>query len=133
MALFLAASKTEAGDREGALAQLDALAEMPDVPQIYRDLARLKAVIMRGADQDKATRMATLDDLATAGNPFRVIALEQKALAFVDFGNNDDAIATLRTILEEPQATQGLRQRAQQLIVGLGGTVDQNGGTASGG
>jgi len=133
MELFRAAAQTEADDKTAALALLDTLAKTQDVPQIYRDLARLKAVIMRASDQDKTERLAILDDLATAGNPFRVIALEQKALVYAEFGNNADAIATLKTILEEPQATQGLLQRAQQLIVVLGGTVAKTGSAANGG
>lgn len=121
--MFEAAAQVEADDVAAALTLLDQIAANPEAPETYRHLARLKAVITRGADQDRTERLAILDTLSTPGNPFRVMALEQIALVHYEFGNNDDAIATLRTILDEPEATQGLLQRAQQLIVALGGTL----------
>lgn len=121
--LLEAATQAEASDRDASLALLDQVAGAADAPETYRELARLKAVILRGSDQDRAERLAILDSLAVPGKPFRVLALEQKALALWEFGNNDDAIAVLRTILDEPGATQGLLQRAQQLIVALGGDL----------
>ncbi len=121
--LFEAAARAEADDLPAALALLDQVASNPEAPETYRQLAVLKAVILRGSDQDRDDRMAALELLATPGRPFRVVALEQIALVHYEFGNNDEAIGVLRTILEEPAATQGLLQRAQQLIVALGGTI----------
>ncbi len=121
--LLEAATLTETSDRQGALAILDDIAQRPDTLEVYRQLAMLKAVILRGADQDRETRMATLEVLATPGNPFRVIALEQIALAEFEHGNNEAAIEILRGIMEEAEVTQGLLQRAQQLIVAMGGDL----------
>lgn len=123
LALLRAATEAEAGNRDAALAQLDAIAERGDVAVPYRELAQLKAVILRGADQERGERMAMLEHLSRAGAPFRVLAMEQKALTLYEFGNNDEAIAVLRMVLEEPNATQGLLQRAQQLIVAMGGSL----------
>lgn len=130
--LLSAAAQTEASDPKAALAMLDKVASNSAAPFIFRQLAKLKAVILQGANMDKTARLAALDKLATAGNPFRVIALEQKALALHEYGENDKAIAVLRMILEEPTATQGLLQRAQQLIVALGGDLPQPGSAPSG-
>ncbi len=121
--MFEAAALAEAKDKTAALKILDKIATNTDAPKIYQQLALLKSVILRGSDQDKANRLASLKILSAAGNPFRVLALEQTALAYVDYGNNTKAIEVLRTILDEPGATQGLLQRAQQLIVALGGTI----------
>jgi len=126
LALLQAAVGAESTDHAAALVLLDRVAAAPDTPDIYRSLAELKAVILRGADQDRSKRLAILDKLATPGNPFRVIAMEQKALALVEFGNNDKAIKLLLSILEEPGATQDLRDRTQRLIVALGGTLPKN-------
>lgn len=131
--LLAAAARAEDSDRPAALDLLDAVAVNPNAPETYRQLAILKAVILRGADQDRDARMSALELLATPGNPFRVVALEQIALAHYEFGNNADAIETLRTILDEPGATQGLLQRAQQLIVALGGDLSQEQGTGEDG
>ncbi len=133
LGLLTAATRVEASDRDAALELLDAIAVNPDAPQIYRQLATLKAVILRGSDQDRTARMAALEILATPGNPFRVVALEQIALAHFEFGDNAAAIKTLRTILDEPDATQGLLQRAQQLIVALGGDLSEANGAGEDG
>lgn len=120
-----AAAQVETDDKAAALALLEEVEQNPKAPEIYRQLAMLKRVILSGSDQDRDTRLATLDELATPGNPFRVLAMEQKALAFYEFGDNDAAIEILLTILDEPGATQALLQRAQQLIVALGGTLSE--------
>ena len=125
LGLLKAAADAEASNRDAALAILDGLAAREDLPPLYTDLAALKAVVLRGADQDRAARLAVLDRLAEPGRPYRLIALEQKALALYEFGNNNEAVAILQAILEEPQVTQSLLQRAQQLIVAMGGTLPQ--------
>lgn len=121
--LMQAAVKAENSDRDAALALLDQVANDASAPENYRSLAALKAVILRGSDQERTQRMATLDKLAKAGNPFRALAMEQKALALYEFGNNADAIALLLAILDEPAVTQDLLERAQRLIVALGGKL----------
>lgn len=126
-----AAARAEASDREAALLLLDKIADAPDAPETYRQLAILKGVMLRGADQDRAERLAVLDGLMTPGNPFRVLAMEQKALALYEFGNSVEAIALLQAILDEPGATQGLLQRVQQLIVALGGELPASNGAVT--
>ena len=62
--------------------------------------------------------------LAVPGKPLRLLAEEQLALLDVEAGNTDDAIARLQRIIEDSETTAGLRQRASQLIVALGGELD---------
>jgi len=125
VALLEAAVRAENSDRDGALVLLDKLAADGAVPVAYRDLALLKSVILRGSDLDRANREAALNQLATPGRPYRFLALEQKALMLFELGNNDDAIAILQSILEEQGVTSGLLQRAQQLIVAMGGVLEE--------
>ncbi len=68
-----AAVLTEAGETEDALAVLDAVAASPDADQVYRDLATLKAIILRGSDMDQGQRMAALEALSNPGAPFRAV------------------------------------------------------------
>ncbi|MFT4714855.1 MAG: hypothetical protein ACI861_000388 [Paracoccaceae bacterium] len=123
LSMLEAAAHAEADDPDAALVLFDSIANNTDAPETYRQLAMFKAVILRGSDQGREARIAILDELAIAGNPFRALAMEQKALVHFEFGDNDAAIAVLRTILDEPGATQGLIQRAQQLIVAMGGDL----------
>lgn len=119
---FLAADETlKGGDREGALTRLEALAADADLPDNYRQLAEIKAVILAGDDMAAADRDAALARLATPGAPFRVLALEQQALVLVSDGKTDAALGLLNQILNEPDVTPGLRRRATEMIVVLGG------------
>lgn len=122
---LLAASDLEAsGDSAGAAALLDQVAADPEVPQVYRDLAALKSVMVQGGDLDIETRRATLTGLSQPGSVFRMIALEQLALAELETGDRDAAIAQFRAIAQDAETTEGLRNRALAMIVALGGEVD---------
>jgi hypothetical protein len=77
-------------------------------------------VIAAGDTLPAEDRIARLDTLTAPGAPFRVVAQEQKALVLVETGETDAAVALLRPLLNDGEASQGLRQRASQLIVALG-------------
>ncbi|MCB2128352.1 MAG: tetratricopeptide repeat protein [Rhodobacteraceae bacterium] len=122
VAEFLAADEAlRGGDRDGALARLETMAADPALNASLRDLARLKSVVLAGAGMDAAERDATLAELAMPGAPYRVLAMEQQAIVMADAGDTEGALKQLRLILEEPDATAGLRRRVTQLIVVLGG------------
>lgn len=122
---FLAADEAlKAGDRAGALSRLEALATEAGLPDEYRQLARLKAVILAGASMEAAARDAALAELAQPGAPFRALAMEQQAVALMADGKTDEAVALARQVLQEPDATPGLQRRVAQLIVALGGDPD---------
>jgi len=117
---LLAASDPEA-DPAAALAALDRVAGNGAVSQVYRDLAVLRRVLLAGTEMEIAARRAALDPLAIPGRPFRALALEQMAYLEVEAGNVAAAIAQLRALSSDQEAPSGLRQRAGQMIVALGG------------
>ena len=102
-----------------ATATLDALAARTDVPAIYRDVAAFKAAML-DAGTDPAARRARLEPLAAAGQPFALLAQEQLALADLAADDRDSAVTRLTAILNDAGVTQGLRDRAQTLMVALG-------------
>lgn len=108
-------------DKAGTLAALDTLIADGAQPQVYRDLATLRKVLVLGSDLPVAERRALLDPLAAPGRAFRPLALEQLAYLLIEEGRKDDAIAALRPLMQDQQAPQGLRARAQQAIITLGG------------
>ena len=73
-------------------------------------------------NEDTDARKAALEALSAPGAPFRLLALEQIGLMQVDAGDLDAAIATMQSVLEDAEASKGLQDRAQTLIVALGGT-----------
>ena len=119
--LLAAASQQDAGQIEAAAQTLVGLAVNTDVPEIYRNLAALKAAML--PSEDTATRMTALEKLAQPGASFALIAREQIGLMQLEAGDPDAAIATMRLISEDAGVTRGLRERAQTLIVALGGDI----------
>ncbi len=113
------------GDKAGTLAALDAVANDAAVPQVYRDLAVLRRVIVASSDMDIAARRAALDPLAIPGRPFRTLALEQMAYLSVEAGETEAAITQLRALSTDQEAPTGLRQRADQMIQALGGKTEK--------
>lgn len=122
--LLAADEALRAGDRAGALTRLETLAAEPGLPDDYRQLAKLKAVILAGPSMEAGDRDAALAELAQPGAPFRALAMEQQAVALMADGKAEEAIALARQVLQEPDATPGLQRRVTQLIVALGGDPD---------
>lgn len=103
---------------------LRALADDASIDSLYRDLAQLKLVSRTASGLDTTERRARLEPLAVPGAPYRVLAEEQLALVDVDEGQTDAAIARLKALLVDDEASGALRRRASQLIVALGGTLE---------
>lgn len=127
IALLRSSAAVETGNQETAIETLDTLAADTAVPALYRDLATLKALILGADTLTPDERIARLEPLSRAGNPFRLLALEQRALAEIELGNAESALDLLTGILADAEVTQDLRRRVTQLIVALGGTVPQQG------
>jgi len=124
--LLIAAESIERGEIEAALPALQQVAENEALPASYRQLAQLKRTIL-GADRlSVEERQTTLTGLASPGQPFRPLALEQLALLQLETGDTEGARAQLESLLSEPDISPDLRQRVTQLIVVLGGEVDSD-------
>jgi hypothetical protein len=89
-------------------------------PDIYRQLAMLKLIIVSGDKMDAGERDRALAGLAEAGKPFRALAMEQQALVLIGAKKTPEAVTLLRALLQEPGLTRHLHDRATQLIVALG-------------
>jgi hypothetical protein len=124
--LMSAAAARDGGDTAAAITRLAALEADPGVGAIYRQLATLKRVLLEGANgTPPADRIAALGPLTVPGGPFRLLAEEQVALAEAEAGDAAAAIARLRSLLAEDGVSAGLRARASQTIVALGGDLDE--------
>jgi hypothetical protein len=123
--MMVAAETNENGDTANAVAQLQAVANDSALPTIYRQVASYKALVL-GADALSAEdRRAGFQALSVPGQPLRLLAEEQLALLEIEAGETDAALTRLDMIAADAEATQGLRRRATQLIVALGGTPEQ--------
>ncbi|MGL5008953.1 MAG: hypothetical protein ACRC6I_03670 [Paracoccaceae bacterium] len=125
--LGLMLSTDPEADKTAALAALDAVAADQALSPLYRDLAVLRRVMVAGTDSPLAERRAALEGIAVAGRPYRVLAQEQLAVLLIEEGKPDEAVAMLTALLSDQEATPGLRMRAAQLIVALGGSLPEAG------
>ncbi|SDE42677.1 hypothetical protein SAMN05421538_106206 [Paracoccus isoporae] len=118
--LLAAGAAVEGGDQEVAAARLEAAVSAAEDP-VLRDLARLKAVLAQGDQMDPAARDAALSELSKPGAPFRLLALEQKAVALAAAERSQDALVLIREIQAEEGVSQALNQRLTELMITLGG------------
>lgn len=123
--LMTAAAQSEAGDADAARATLEALSLNEDVGQVYRDIAQFKAALL---DEGEG-RLQKLEALAQPGSSLRLLAEEQMALIMIENGEIDAAVAALRSMIDDAEITQSLRDRAQTLIVALGAPLDDEAAT----
>ncbi len=125
LALLTAAAEGEADDPAASAAALDRIIDDAAIPQVYRDVALLKRVLT-AEDIAPQARIERLGPLLSPGNPFRLLAVEQRAFAEVELGETEAALTSLQGILDDAETTEDLRRRARQLIVALGGSLEQS-------
>ena len=125
IAMLQAAELASDKDGAGAAAKLEAAAVGGDLDQMYRDILNFKRLTVAESGIDAGERRMGFEQLATPGNPLRLLAEEQLALLDLAAGDSAAAVNRLSTILEDAELTQGLRQRAGQLMIALG--QDPNG------
>ena len=118
-------SSDPTADRAVSLAALQALGADAAQPDLYRDLANLRLVLLSGADMPLADRRATLEAMSGPGRPYRALALEQLAYLQVEEGATDMAIVALIALLTDPDATPAMKDRLRQVITALGGTLPE--------
>lgn len=117
---FLAAGALALEDSRESAAQLRTILENPEVSQLYRDVAALRLAQLPDNPLRTDERLAILDPLIMATGPFRVLALELRAMVYVEQRERDLAVADLRTVVNDAEATRNQRARAEQLLVALG-------------
>ncbi len=119
--LSQAAALAEAGDVAAAAAALEAVESDGAAAPVYRSLAGLKAAMLRAPDRTPEEREQALAPYITEGEPFRLLALERRAVARFEAGNLDGARADIDAALADPMLSPTLRQRLEQLSLLTGG------------
>lgn len=135
---LLAASEAEtAGNHDQAMEIYGRVRSDATAPGLYRDLARIKFLLLGGDQGDAAARSAELADLARPGAPYRTLAVELQALDALTAGNQDEAVTLLNQIVDDAATPRAQKGRIAQILTALGvapaappadaaaGTVDQ--------
>lgn len=119
--MLIAAEEGAAGEDAAAISRLQSVSETADLPAIYRQIASFKALTRNGDGLSLEARRSGLEALAVPGQPLRLLAEEQLALLEIESGDREAARERLTQLAADAEATEGLRQRANQLIIALGG------------
>jgi len=122
--MLLSAAQANSDQVDDAVAGLNRIATDGDLPQIYRDIAAFKALLIQGEALPSDDRRLQFEALAAPGKPLRLLAEEQLALIDIAEGDESGAIDRLQAILQDAEVTAALQDRASQLIVALGGTPE---------
>ncbi|MFW2586704.1 tetratricopeptide repeat protein [Sagittula sp. SSi028] len=123
--MLAAEALAEAGDTDAAVNRLQAIAEDDGVEGIYRQIAQYKALTLGASVLSAEDRRAGFESLSVAGQPLRLLAEEQLALIEIEAGDTDAALMRLTAIVADAEVSTGLRRRATQLIVALGGDLPE--------
>ncbi|MFI0396897.1 tetratricopeptide repeat protein [Paracoccus jiaweipingae] len=118
--LLIASHQQQAGAGAQAVTALDGAVQAAGNDVLLRDLARLKSVIVQGSGMDLAQRDAMLTELSQPGAPFELLALEQKAIALIGAGRDEDAATLIRQIQARDGLSDNLRRRLAEMMVTLG-------------
>ncbi len=127
---LLTAAEQGQNNPAAAAERLIALADNPDAGLIYRQIATLKATSLSDSGLSEDDRRTRLDGLALSGGLTGLLAEEQLALLDIETGQIEAALERVQRIAQDGSATLGLRQRASQVIVALGGTLPENADSA---
>ena len=114
--LRAAGLRAQAGDRQGAAAIAQAVASDSAADPVLRDYANLMVVHYQIDEGDPAQLQARLAPLLVADNPWRGLAREAQVVLALRIGQIDQARATLRELVKDVSAPDGVRARANALL-----------------
>lgn len=114
-----AALLAKSGDRKGAIAAYDRIADSSGVGPTYRDLAILHAVMESLPGADPKAKIARLASLTAPGNPWRPTALELTAAARLQLGDRKGALKAYKNLADDLATPRDLRSRAAEMVAAL--------------
>ena len=118
-------ARARRGDVSGAVHTYDIMAGDSRLDPLYRDLAALLAA-QRLVDRAQVAEInQRLAPLLAGGSPWRPLAVELAALAEMRAGNEAAARAAFAELVRDPAAPFGQRQRAAELLLSLGGNLEE--------
>lgn len=120
LAKFRSASETAKRDASAGAAEFEAIAGDTALGDGLRDLARLRAALIRLDLPDPAPALASLQGLA-AGTAFRHTAREMLGLAALKNGQYDEAGRWFDQLNADPETPQNLRQRIEVYVALVAG------------
>lgn len=118
--LTLAARMVEKGNASAAAKAYEAITADKAVPQEMRDLALLRATLVRFDTLPPADVVTRLKSLAVEGNPWFGTAGELTAIAQLKLGRADQAEAMFTAVAKDASTPKTIRARAERMADALG-------------
>ena len=116
LAKFRAAGEMSVRDAEGAVKIFDAIAADASVDAALRDMAKIRAAILRVDQADAGELQRRLEPLAQAGQTYRNSARELLGVAALKRNDLEAAGKWLDMIVTDATAPAEIRQRAEALL-----------------
>ena len=121
LARLSAAAAAAAAGRAAEAAELyDAIAVDSGSSDAVAAFAAYRAALLRAPEAGPQATAAALEPLIGPEAPFRLLALEARAVMLARLGDAEAAVAALDAILADATATEGMRLRAAELRAALG-------------
>ena len=114
-----AVAKAQAGDIDGAVAAYDQLAADSAADPIFRDVANLLSARYALDKGDPKAAVARLAPLAAPTSPWHGLALELTAAAELKAGDTAKARADFELLAKDTSVSQGVRQRASEMLAAI--------------
>jgi hypothetical protein len=114
-----AATLVAMGDDAGALSELEALSTSSDVPEELRNVAILRAALLKLGMGSATGADPALEALAESVGPWRALAREILALTRLSTGDHAEAVALLTELKEDATASPAIRQRSTEILESL--------------
>lgn len=130
---FMRAAELSQGDAQTAGDLLADIAAREGIRPVFRDLATLRLTMIADYPLFSDERLNRLRPLTLPGAPLRLLAMEQMAYIHADRDEPAEAVALLRQVAEDAEASPGQVRRASDLIVALGGNPDARDGDGDAG
>ena len=115
------ASAVAESSAAAAVELYDRVAADRGVPDIFRDLARLRSAMLSMDGASPEDLYPRLDALTSNDNPWRFVAREMRALVDLQAGRAAEARVAYEKLVDDPEAPQGVRGRAAEMLAVLGG------------
>ena len=122
--LLAAGVWAESGGTDAAIEVLRNISADAESSGELQELAQLKLVMLAGTSMDAAEKDQILTHLSRAGAPFELLALEQKAIALIAAGREEDAVNLIQQIEKKDGLSEGLRRRLSDLMIVLTGEAE---------
>ncbi|MDT9598025.1 tetratricopeptide repeat protein [Sphingosinicella rhizophila] len=110
----------DAGNQDAAIAAFRTVADDPDLPEAYRNLALVRMTALQFDTLDPDVVISRLRPLAKAGNPWFGSAGEMVAIAHIKQNKPQLAAPIFAALAKDEAVPESLRSRAVQMAGSLG-------------